>query len=53
MEGQGEDAELKSSQDKRDTNTETITKGGIKQEGGRKGDEGGGGEAYEHTGQLE
>jgi len=44
MEGQGEDEELKSSQDKRDANAATITKGGMEKEGGSKGDEGGDGE---------
>ena len=44
MDGEEEDKGLKSSQDKQDTNASTIIKGGMKQEGGRKGDEGGGGE---------
>ena len=41
MEGQGEEEELKSSQDKRDVNAATITKGGMEKEGGRNGDGGG------------
>ena len=45
MEEQGEDEELKSSQDKRDANAATITKGGMGKEGGSKGDEGGDSEA--------
>ena len=44
MEGQGENEGLKISQDKQDANVAAITKGVMKQEGGRKGDECSGGE---------
>ena len=44
IEGQGENEGLKRNQDKRDANAADITKGVMKKEGGRKGNEGGGGE---------